>query len=146
MRIKTNQVLDSLSNSKSITDFLEENKSQFDLRPIGEYIKHELEKRELLKEEVIKNSGIIKRYFNQILSGEKSPSRRYIIRILLSMGLDFPDVQWYLKACDYNQLYVKNKRDAIIIYCFDNKLSVSECNKMLNKVGLENLGFENIRR
>ena len=68
MRIKTHQVLDSLSNSKSITEFLEENKEQFDLCTIGEYIKLELEKRDLVKEEVIKNSGIIKRYFNQLFN------------------------------------------------------------------------------
>ena len=115
-------------------------------RSIGEYIELELENRKLIKETVIKNSGIVKRYFNQIVSGEKTPSGRYIIRIFLSLGLDLPDVQWYLKACDYNQLYVKNKRDAIIIYCFNKKLPVSECNKMLNNVGLENLGFENTGR
>ena len=144
MRENTEKVLCELKGAKSITEFLEENKDQFELRPIGEYIKLELANRKIKKHKVIDDSGISKRYFNQILAGEKTPGRRYIIRIFLSMGLDLPDVQWYLKACDYNQLFVKNKRDAIIIYCINNKLPVKECNKMLNKVGLENLGFENL--
>ena len=88
------------------------NEGQFELLTIGEYIELEIAKRGLKKEQIIRDSGIIKRYFNQIISGAKSPTRRYIIRILLSMELDLPDIQWYLKACDYNQLFVKNKRDA----------------------------------
>ena len=111
---------------------------------IGEYIELEIEKRNIKKAYVIKKSGINKRYFNDIIAGNKTPNRRYIVRIFLAMELDLCDVQWYLKACDYPNLYAKNKRDAVIIYCLNNKLSVDECNKMLNKIGLENLGFENI--
>ena len=145
MRGNTEKVLNKLEEAESITEFLEENKDQFvALLTIGEYIKLELEKRKIKKQRVIDDSGISKRYFNQILAGEKTPNRRYIIRIFLSLDLELPDVQWYLKACDYNQLFVKNKRDAIIIYCINNKLPVVECNKMLNNVGLENLGFENL--
>ena len=143
MKKKTEHILEEIKGSKSLTEFLEENKSQFNLLPIGKYIEAEIENKGLKKEKVIKDSGIVKRYFNQIISGEKTPSRRYIIRIFLSMQLDLVDVQWYLKACDYNQLFVKNKRDAIIIYCINKKLSVKDCNDMLNNVGLENLGFEN---
>ena len=144
MRGNTEKIQNKLEGTQSITEFLNENKEQFDLLPIGEYIEMELAKRKIKKQKVINESGISKRYFNQILSGEKTPARRYIIRIFLSLGLDLPDVQWYLKACDYSQLFVKNKRDAIIIYSINNKLPVGECNKMLNKAGLENLGFENL--
>ncbi|MBN2878373.1 MAG: hypothetical protein JXN65_01975 [Clostridia bacterium] len=146
MRKKTEKILEEIDNSLSLAEFLQNNEGQFELLTIGEYIELEIAKRGLKKEQIIRDSGIIKRYFNQIISGAKSPTRRYIIRILLSMELDLPDIQWYLKACDYNQLFVKNKRDAIIIYCVNQKLSVKECNEMLNNVGLENLGFEDIRR
>jgi hypothetical protein len=146
MKKDTERILGEISGTQSITEFLEANKDQFDLLTIGEYIELELESQKLKKEKVIKDSGIVKRYFNQIIAGEKTPSRRYIIRIFLSMQLNMPDIQWYLKACDYNQLFAKNKRDAIIIYCINKNLSVKECNKMLNNVSLENLGFENTRR
>jgi len=143
MWIDTEKVLNKLSGTQSITEFLEESKDSFDLLSIGEYIQLEIENRKFTKAKVIKDSGINKRFFFDILSSKKTPNRRYIIRIFLALGMDVSDVQWYLKACDYPQLYAKNKRDAIIIYCLNNKLSVSECNKMLNNVGLENLGFEN---
>jgi hypothetical protein len=144
MGIDTEKVLNKLSGTKSITEFLDENKNAFDLLTIGEYIELELKNRNLTKASVIRKSGINKRFFFDILAGKKTPNRRYIIRLFLALGLNFLDAQWYLKACDYPQLYAKNKRDSIIIYCLNKKLSVSECNKMLNNVGLENLGFENI--
>ena len=140
----TEKILDHLSGSASLTEFFQENKAAFNLLTIGEYIELELKKRNLTKASIIRKSGINKRFFYDILAGKKTPNRRYIIRLLLALGVGFSDVQWYLKACDYPQLYVKNKRDSIIIYCLNNKLSVSECNKMLNNVDLENLGFENI--
>jgi len=143
MGTNTEKILEKLSGSKSITQFMEENKAAFDLLSIGEYIELEIKNRNTTKASVIRKSGINKRFFYDILSGTKSPNRRYIIRIFLALGMDFLDVQWYLKACDYPQLYAKNKRDSIIIYCLNQKLSVAECNKMLNNVGLENLGFEN---
>ena len=141
---ETEKILDSLSDTASLTEFFQENKDAFDLLTIGEYIELELKKRNVTKASIIRKSGINKRFFYDILSGKKSPNRRYIIRLFLALGVEFADVQWYLKACDYHQLYVKTKRDSIIVYCLNNKLSVSECNKMLNNVGLENLGFENI--
>lgn len=139
----TEKILDQLSGTKSITDFMEENKAAFDLLTIGEYIELELRNRHLSKAGIIRKSGINRRFFYDIISGKRTPNRRYIIRIFLAMGVGLSDVQWYLKACDYPQLYAKNKRDSIIIYCLNKKLSVVECNTMLNHVGLENLGFEN---
>ena len=139
----TEKILDELESANSIAAFLEENRGLFNDKPIGEYIQLEIEKRNLKKSCIIKRSGINKRYFNDIIAHTKTPNRRYIIRIFLAMQLDLCDIQWYLKACDYPQLYAKNKRDAVIIYCINNKLSVDECNLMLNNIGLENLGFEN---
>ena len=139
----TKNLSEQLDNAGSITEFLQENKAAFVSKSIGEYIRAELQKQKLTKAKVIRESGINKRYFLDILSGSKIPNRRYIIRIFLAIGLELKDVQWYLNACAYPQLYARNKADSIIIYCINNKLSVLDCNTMLNKAGLENLGFEN---
>lgn len=139
----TENLSDQLDSTGSITEFLQENKAAFVSKPIGEFVKAEIKKRKLSKAKVVRNSGINKRYFLDILSGAKTPARRYIIRIFLALELDIKDAQWYLNACAYPQLYTRNKADSIIIYCFHHHLSVCDCNAMLNKAGLENLGFEN---
>jgi len=139
----TEKLSSQLDDTKSITEFLHENKAAFINKPIGDYIKSEIQKREFSKAKAIRDSGINKRYFLDILNGSKTPTRRYIIRIFLALGLELKDAQWYLNACAYPQLYSRNRADSIIIYCFNHKLSVRECNTMLNKAGLENLGFEN---
>ena len=141
---ETDKMLGDLDGAKSMTEFFENNRVVFIDKPVGEYIDSEIQKRGLTKTKIIRESGINRRYFFNILSGKKTPDRRYIIRIFLAMGLELADVQWYLNACGYRQLYVRDKQDCIIIYCINHKLSVRECNAMLNKIGLENLGFENI--
>ena len=140
----TEKILNQLDGDKTFTDIFTENKEAFSYKTVGEYILEEIENRNTTKAKIIKQSGINKRFFFDIMSGKKRPSRRYIIRVFLALGLDLKDVQWYLKACDYPQLYAREKRDAVIIYCINHSLPVPECNTMLNKVGLENLGFENI--
>lgn len=141
---ETDIVLQNLHNAKSMTAFFDENKELFVHVSIGQYIEQEIQSRKLTKAKIIRESGINKRYFMDILAGKKMPTRRYIIRIFLALGLELCNVQWYLKACGYHQLYVRDKRDCIIMYCVDHKLSVKECNAMLNRIGQENLGFENI--
>jgi len=139
---ETKDLLEELKNKKSLTEIFDENKAMFSNMSIGEYISAEISRRNFTKARIIKASGINKRFFFDILGGKKSPNRRYIIRIFLALQLDLNDVQWYLRATDYPQLYARNKRDAVIIYCINHKLSVDACNKMLNNIGLENLGFE----
>lgn len=140
----TEKILNQLGGDQSFTEILNENKDSFFYKSIGQYILDEIQKQNTTKAKVIKQSGINKRFFFHIISDNKRPSRRYVIRIFLALKLDLKDIQWYLKACDYPQLYARDKRDAVIIYCINHKISVPECNTMLNKVGLENLGFENI--
>jgi DNA-binding phage protein len=138
----TNKILNDLNNGKSLSDIFEENKSAYSSMLIGDYIDVEIKKRKMTKAKVIKDSGVNKRFFYDIIKNKKTPSRRYIIRIFLALKIDLKDVQWYLKATNYPQLYARDKRDCVIIYCITNKLPVPECNEMLNKIGLENLGFE----
>jgi len=140
----TEKILNQLTEDKTFTEILEENKGSFSYKTIGEYISDAIHKNNTTKARLIRESGINKRFFFDILANKKRPSRRYIIRIFLALELNLTDVQWYLKATDYPQLYARDKRDAVIIYCINHNIKVEECNRMLNKVGLENLGFENI--
>ena len=138
----TDKILEQLNGGKPLTEILEENKEAYSDMQIGDYIDMEIKNRRMTKAKVIKNSGVNKRFFFDIIKNKKIPSRRYIIRIFLALKLDLKDVQWYLRAANYPQLYARDKRDCVIIYCINNNLCVPECNKMLNKIGLENLGFE----
>ena len=139
----TEKILAQLEGNQSLTEIFEENRKAYTEMTIGDYIEMEIKKAGATKAKIIHDSGINRRFFFDILSGKKLPSRRYIIRIFLALKLPLSDVQWYLKATDYSQLYARDKRDCVIIYCINHRIPVAECNAMLNKIGLENLGFEN---
>lgn len=92
---ETEKVLGDLDGAKSMTAFFEKNREAFIDKPIRYYIDSEIQKRGFTKKKIIKESGINRRYFFDILSGKKTPDRRYIIRILLALRMELGDAQWY---------------------------------------------------
>lgn len=111
-------------------------------KPLGEHIKELIAQKNVTKAKVYRESHIEKRYFYNILDGSKLPSRDYVIRILLTLQVGFGDTQWLLKANNYAQLYAREKRDCVIIYCMNHQLSVNECDDMLKKIDKEPLTNE----
>jgi hypothetical protein len=139
----TEKIMEDLSGERSLSEIFEENSEAYSAMSIGDYLGLEIKRAGVTKAKIIRESGVNRRFFFDILSGKKMPSRRYVIRIFLALKLPLADVQWYLKATDYPQLYARDRRDSVIIYCINHKLTVEACNTMLNKIGLESLGFEN---
>lgn len=130
----TEKLLESLQAGASITSFVEHNAEVFLSISLHEYLGALIKGKGVTKAWLIRESGINTRYFFNIMSGKKHPERDYVIRILLALKLSLRDTQWLLKATHYPQLYVRNKRDSVIIYALEHGLSVEECNAMLQKI------------
>lgn len=135
----TEKMLASLKAGYSITAFFEDNSSHFLPHSFSEIIKAVIQSRKMTSASIIRDSGINRRYYFDILSGKKQPSRNYVIRLLLVLKLSVQDAQWILKTSGYPQMYVRTKRDAVIIYSFEHSLSVAECNVMLHNVKMESI-------
>lgn len=71
-------------------------------------------------------------YGYQIFSGtRKAPSRDKILALLVAMELGYDEIQQFFKETGYPPLYAKSKRDSIVIFCINKKMSVEEINKEL---------------
>jgi hypothetical protein len=55
----------------------------------------------------------------------------------MALQISLKDIQWLLRATGYAQLYARDKRDSVIIYCINHQNSVADCNTMLEKINLE---------
>lgn len=70
-------------------------------------------------------------YLYQIFSGERTPSRDRTICICYGLSATLEETQDLLKRSGFAELYVKNRRDAIIIYGLVHKIDLNEINDRL---------------
>ena len=97
-----------------------------------------LSNKKLKKNEVIARSNIDKNYAYQIFNGTKTnPSRDKIIMLSFGMDLNIQETRSLLKFCHLGDLYARDPRDSIILFCLDKKKNLIETNELLNDFSLE---------
>ncbi len=136
---KTDILNERLNEDISFTEFFEDNAKNFLDVPLCIYLKTLIEEKGFTKAGVIRDSGINRRFFFDILAGKRHPTRNYVLRILIALQIPLKNVQWLLRATGYAQLYARDRRDSLIIYCINHKIDVNECNIMLKKVDFEEI-------
>lgn len=136
----TDELLKELSETNNITDYISNNEINFADFSLSEYLKKLLDEKQLTKAEVIRKSELSEIYAYQILSGLKSPTRNKVLCLAFGMGLNVAETQQLLKSCNIPFLYAKHKRDSIIIFALNKRLSVVEANELLYDIGEDTLG------
>ena len=134
---KTNVLNEQLKEDVSLTEFFEQNAQDFINVPLNRYLKALIEKKGVTKTKMVRDSGINRRYFYDILSGKRNATRNYVLRILLVLQIPLKNAQWLLRATGYAQLYARDRRDSVIIYCVNHQSSVKDCTAMLEKINCE---------
>lgn len=81
--------------------------------------------------EYIKKANMHRTYGYQILNGQKMPGRDKVLALCLAAEINLDETQHCLRYANQPQLYARNRRDAIIIYAINNKLSVQDTNSIL---------------
>lgn len=129
---KTDDLLKIINKSRDIDGFLKEHKQEFIKVNTASYLNSILEEKNLAKGEVIKASGLDRVYGYQILNGTRTPSRDKLIQIAFGMKLDYDETQKLLKYNGHAPLYTHNRRDSIIIFAINEKISVIDLNILLD--------------
>lgn len=84
--------------------------------------------------ELIHASGIERTYCYQIFNGRRlHPGRDKIIRLCLVAKLSVRETQRALKIADEAVLYVRNSRDAVIMYALQKGMSCEETDLLLDR-------------
>ncbi len=104
-----------------------------------EYLKELMEEADISAHELIVRSTLGKSHVYLILSGERNPGRDVIIILAITLGLDLSKTQKLLKLGQKSGLYPKVRRDAAIICCIEQKLSLSDTNDFLLSVSEDTL-------
>ena len=98
---------------------------------LPDYLQQLLDERGLDRAQVVRDAGINETYGYQIFMGQRNPGRDKILQIVFAMKLPLREANRVLRASGASELYCKNRRDAIIIYCLDHGYTLLQTDQEL---------------
>lgn len=129
----TEELLDELLSSSSLEGYLEQNKPSS--RTLAEYLQQLLDEKGLERSRVVRMANLNDTFGYQIFKGTRHPSRDKVLQIAFAMALTLRETNRALTAAGASELYCKDRRDAIIIFCLDRGCSLQKVNEELYRFG-----------
>ena len=129
----TEELLDELMSASSVGDYLEGH--SFSERALSEYLQQLLAERGLLQPAVVREAQLNPTFGYQVFMGKRGAGRNTVLQIAFAMGLTPRETNRALQAAGANELYPKNRRDAIIIYCLQHSVGLMKANEVLYGFG-----------
>lgn len=129
----TEDLLNELLDSPDPAVFA--SKHKLACRSLPDYLQQLLDERGLRRPEVVRQAGINPTFGYQIFVGQRNPSRNKLLQLAFAMKLSLRETNRLLQAGGCNELYCKNRRDAIIIFCIDRGCSLQKVNEELYRFG-----------
>ncbi len=129
-----------MRKARDIDEYLDENQEYMLNQSLREHLNALLVQKGLLVADVARESQLDRKYVYQIFDGKKHPSRDKLIAIAFGLGLDEEETQRMLKVSGNKELYVRNKRDAVILFALQRKKTLMETNDLLDDHGMTALG------
>lgn len=118
----------SVSELNKYTENLSEQKEHLSL---SEYFTTYLRSHNIQESDLIRSSQIPRTYAYQILNGTKNPGRDKVLALCLAAQMNYEETQRALALANLGKLYPRRKRDSIIIFALNQKLSVLQTNELL---------------
>lgn len=125
----TDELLNELLNSPDPAKFAA--KHHLGERTLPDYLQQLLDEKGLLRPDVVRAAGLDVTYGYQIFMGQRHPKRNKLLQIAFAMGCTLQETNRALQASGNNELYCKNRRDAIIIFCIDRGYTLQQTDEEL---------------
>lgn len=133
----TEELLEELLASPNPERFLDFNPAKD--RTLSEYLNTLLEEKGLKRSQVIRDASLNETFGYQIFKGQRNAQRDKVLQLAFAMGCSLRETDRLLKCAGANELYCKNRRDAIIIFAADKGFSLQQVNEELYRFGEETI-------
>lgn len=138
MEKSTEELLGILKSKKTYEEFFEEEVEELCFSSISDYLNLLITEKKLKKSEIISRANLDKNYAYQIFNGIKTnPSRDKILMLAFGMGLSINETRKLLKISQLKDLYVRDPRDSVIIFCLNKNHTLIQTNEFLSDYGLD---------
>ncbi len=127
----TTMLVSELKNAKSAEEFVQENSEEFCMKSVAEYLNEMLIKYDTEKCDVAKKGGFTGNYVYQVFNGVKSAGRDKLIQIALGFPLTLEETQYLLRLGGHSELYVRNSRDAYLMFAIEKGYGIQKVNELL---------------
>lgn len=130
--IKNTEILNHhINQSSNIKEFLNENQKA--LKPIlfHHFLHQLIEEKGIKNNAFFKQSNLSESYGYQLLNGNRKPSRDKVLQACIGLTTTVNNANQLLKLAEKSELYVRNKRDAILIFSLNNQMAILEVNALL---------------
>ncbi len=127
----TEELTHEIKSATDIDDYLSANSNHMLTASLSEYLNTLLLQKKIRKADVIRGSLLSRAYVYKIFAGEKIPSRDKLIALAFGLGLSDSETQKMLKLSGNQELYARNKRDALILFALQKNKSILEINELL---------------
>lgn len=114
----TGDLLKRLLERNDLNEYLRED-NVID-RDLPEYLNELRTKRGLNRNAVARSAGMNPTYVYDIFSGKSKPTRDYAIALSLGLNCDLTETQRLLRLAGVAELWCKQRRDVIIMWCVNN--------------------------
>ncbi len=129
----TDELLRQIERSKTPESFLG---SVADVeRDLPGFLEQKLAEKGLRKSAVIREANLNETFGYQIFSGQRGASRDKILALGFALKLDLAEMHKLLNHANLGDLYSKNRRDAIIIFCISHGYTLAHADEELYRFG-----------
>ena len=110
-------------------------RAPLDDRDFQTWVADVIETRGLRRNEVVHASHLNQTFAYQIIAGTRKATRDKLIQLAFGMGLGVFEACELLERGGANALVPRSRRDVVIAFALDRRLSVLECDDLLWEVG-----------
>lgn len=104
-------------------------------RTLPEYLRGLLDARGFKRADVIRRSGLNATFAYDIFAGKSRPGRDHAIMLAFGLSCSLIEAQRLLRLAGVSELWAKDRRDAIVIWCLDRGRTREECDDALWRLG-----------
>ena len=120
-----------LKRAESLEQFIKENEQDLKAKSVPEYLNDMLIKYDMEKRDVVRRAGLSGTYAYQIFDGKKSAGREKLIQLAFGFPLTLEETQKLLRFGGHNELYVKKKREAYVMFALEKGYDINQVNDLL---------------
>ena len=129
----TEELLDRLLASSSVEAYLDE--EHVTDRKLTDYLYEIMDERGLKRADVVRDSGLNPTVVYDIFSGKSRPGRDRAIMLAFGLNCSLRQTQRLLRLAGVSELWCKQRRDAILIWCVNQGFDRVAADDELQRLG-----------
>ena len=129
----TEELLDRLLATDNIDVYLDE--EHIVDHNLTDYLRALLDTHDLKRSAVARESGLSATVVYDIFSGKSRPGRDHAIMLSIGLNCDLRETQRLLRLAGVSELWCRQRRDAIIIWCIEHSFDLTATDNELQRLG-----------